>query len=489
MALPILGIIGGIMVVSGFVQNVLHFYPPLWSAWQKWAFSNHPNVNPAVAELVSMRWRNVISDSEYYQKCSEFGYNNNVADNLFEISKTLLTMHDYIALWRRGEITENEADDQLRKMHLDDQAITQAKRATLYFPSAPDLIRWAVREVYTPDILSKFGAMEDLPDQYLQEAAKAGLREEHAKNYWAAHWELPSPQMGFQMLHRRIIDEDTLKLLLRSLDVMPYWRDALVKLSYNPLTRVDVRRMYRLGVLNEDQVKDAYLDRGYSPDNAVLMTEFTVAYEADELTGITRASVMSSYKKGIITKEQLKTYLEGFGYPPGVVDFWLSMARYDKESEVLDTIVDEVKLQYVAGMMTLAQVRNELLQYDLPASYVAQIMGELEIKKSQKIKMPSRTDLENWLKQNIINDTIYSQRMVQLGYTQSDIEMYLSEITKEVSTEKVKYLPQKTYERWYSTRIIDEQRFRKVMIDLDRRPEDIKNLVREFRPKAAETEV
>ncbi len=79
--------------------------------------------------------------------------------------------------------------------------------------------------------------------------------------------------------------------------------------------------------------------------------------------------------------------------------------------------------------------------------------------------------------------------MVQLGYTRDDIEMYLSEITKEVSTEKVKYLPQKTYERWYSTRIIDEQRFRKVMIDLDRRPEDIKNLVREFRPKAAETEV
>ncbi len=485
MALPILGLIGGVMVVSGFVQNALHFYPPLWTAWQKWAFSRHPNVNPAVAELVSMRWRDVISKTEYYQKCSEFGYNNNVADNLFKISETLLTMHDYIALWRRGELEEEEADNELRKMHLDDQAIVQAKQATLYFPSAPDLIRWAVREVYTPDILSKFGAMEDLPDKYLKEAGKAGLREEHAKNYWAAHWELPSPQMGFQMLHRRIIDENTLKLLLRALDVMPYWRDALVKLSYNPLTRVDVRRMYKLGVLNEEEVNDSYLDRGYSPENAVRMTEFTIAYESDELTGITRASVMSSYQKGIISSAQLETYLEAFGYPEGVVDFWMSIARYDKESDALEIVVNEIKQRYFTGMYTLDQARNELLKHDIPASYISEIILQLSIKQSQKLKVPSRSDLESWLKLNVINDAEYSKRMLKLGYLDGDIEKYLTEISKEVDTKKVVLLSQKTYERWYNKTIINESRFREIMITMKRSTRDIDNLVRELRPEPA----
>lgn len=484
MALPILALLGGVMVVSGFVQNALHFYPPLWNAWQKWAFSEHPNVNPAVAELVDMRWKDAISESEYYQKCAEFGYSGEVADNLYEISKTLLNMQDYISLWRRGEISEDEADNQLRKMHLDDPAIDAAKKATLYFPSPPDLIRWAVREVYTPDILSKFGAMEDLPDKYLQEASKAGLREEHAKNYWAAHWELPSAQMGYQMLHRRIIDKDTLKLLLRSLDVMPFWRDKLVQLSYNPLTRVDVRRMYKLGVLNEDEVNESYLDRGYSPENAIRMTEFTVAYEADELTGVTRASVMSSYQKGIITSEQLKSYLEGFGYPEGVVDFWMSIARYDKESNVLDIVVTEIKQRYLSGMYTMSQARNELLKYDLPASYVSQILGELEVKQSQKVKIPSRSDLESWLKLNIIKDTEYSKRMIKLGYTKHDIELYLTEISKEVNTQKVVLLTQKTYERWYNKSIINESRFRDIMVLLKRSTADIDNLVRELRPEA-----
>jgi hypothetical protein len=483
MALPLLAIAGGVLVLGGFAQNAMHIFPPLWNAWQKFAFSLMPNINPQVAELIEMRWRDIISEEEYIKRSEQFGFSEQVSANLLKASSTLLTMHDNIALWRRGVISESECDNQLHKMRLDSEQIERAKTVTLFFPTAPDLIRFAVREVYTPSIVEKFGALQDLPEQYLQEASRAGLTQEHAKQYWAAHWELPSAQMGFQMLHRRIIDEDSLKLLLRALDVMPFWRDALVKLSYNPLTRVDVRRMYRLGVLNEEQVNDAYLDRGYSPKNAELMTEFTVAYEADELTGITRASVMSSYKKGIITLEALKKYLEGFGYAPGVIEFWLSVARHDKEMEVIDAIADEVRQKYLMGLISLAEARSELMKYDLPASFISELLGSLEVKQSQRIKLPSRTDLENWLKSNFINEVEYSLRMERLGYTRADIEMYLTEIAKEVETEKVKYLSQKTYERWFSKQIIGEKRFRQIMVELGRSPADIDNLVRELKPQ------
>lgn len=483
MAVPLLAIVGGVIVVGGFAQQAMHIFPPLWNAWQKWAFSLMPNVNPQVAELIEMRWRDIIGEGEYLEKCAQFGFDQSASINLLDASSTLLTMHDNIALWRRGVISESECDNQLHKMRLDGEQIERAKAVTLFFPAAPDLIRFAVREVYSPSIVEKFGALQDLPEQYLQEASKAGLTQEHAKNYWAAHWELPSAQMGFAMLHRRIIDEDMLKLLLRALDVMPFWRDAMIKLSYNPLTRVDVRRMYRLGVLNEEQVKDAYLDIGYNDKNAQLMTEFTIAYEQDELVGITRASVMSSYKKGIITVEALKKYLEGFGYAPGVVEFWLSVARHDKEAEVIDTIADEVRNKYLMGLISLAEARSELMKYDLPASFVSEVLGEIQVKESQRVKLPSRTDLEKWLKMQLINELEFSLRMERLGYTPADIEMYLSEIAKEQDTVSVKYLSQKTYERWFNKRIIGEQRFRKIMEDMGRSETDINTLILELRPQ------
>ena len=81
--------------------------------------------------------------------------------------------------------------------------------------------------------------------------------------YWRAHWELPSPTTGFEMLHRlhpdvlEVIGEkykemglnpddlktdlDTLKELLKISDYPKYWRDRLAAISYSPLTRVDLR--------------------------------------------------------------------------------------------------------------------------------------------------------------------------------------------------------------------------------------------------------
>ncbi|MBA7694535.1 hypothetical protein ES703_103146 [subsurface metagenome] len=483
MAIPILAIIGGVMVVQGLATSALHVFPPLWAAWQKKAFSMMPNVNPQIAELADMRWKELISETEYLQKCQEFGYDNTTAQNLYTSSQSLLSIHDYIALWRRGELDEVTLDTYLRKVHLSDLEIELAKTVTLFFPAVPDLIRFAVREVYTPDIISKFGAMEDLPAKYLTEASKAGLTEEHAKNYWAAHWELPSVRMGYQMLHRRIINDDQLKLLMRALDIMPFWRDPLIKLSYNPLTRVDVRRMYRFGVLDEEGVKNAYLDVGYSDENADKMLDFTVAYEADEMAGITRAGVISAYKKGVITLDQLRVYMESFGYSEEVIDFWVSMAEYDKAIAEIDVLVKEIENRYLLGMLTIKEVSNELNKYDLPASYIAEVITSLKLKESKKIKLPTKADLENWIELQLINENEYYKRMSMLGYTQTDIEIYLSRIAHEKDTEKPKYLPLKTYQRWFSTGIVAEARFRTLLKEQGYSDRDITTLITEIKGK------
>lgn len=480
MPLPLLAIVGGIFVVGGFAQNAMSLYPPLWNAWQKFAFRTYPNVNPQIAELVTMFYRGLIDQPEYLKRCAEFGFNEQIALKLVEAASTLLTVQDYITLWRRGEIDENEVNNLLRQNHLSEREVKLAKAVTLFFPTPPDLIRFAVREVYSPQIIEAFGMMQDLPQEFLTQAKRSGLTDEHAKQFWASHWELPSTLQGFEMLHRRIIDEEQLKLLLRALDVMPFWRDALIKLSYNPLTRVDVRRMFSLGVLDDDEVYNAYLDIGYNPENANRMLQFTKLYESDELTGITRASVMSSYKKGIITLEQLKQYLIGFGYAEGVVNYWLSVAEFDKEMDAIDAITDEVKARYLAGMITLEQARAELDRFDLPASYVSEVMSQLTLKASAKIKMPTKADLENWLKLQLISEQDYYLRMNQLGFTRDDIELFLSEIAKEVDTEKAKYLPVKTYQRWFIADIIDEDRFKTILRAMNYRKEDIDRLVDEL---------
>jgi len=93
----------------------------------------------------------------------------------------------------------------------DAQSLSDLK---FYIPGAQDLITMAVRDVFNPAIVEEFGQNEDFPDEFAKYAAQQGISDFWARKYWAAHWVLPSMQMGFEMLHRRVIDEDKLKRLM-----------------------------------------------------------------------------------------------------------------------------------------------------------------------------------------------------------------------------------------------------------------------------------
>ena len=136
-------------------------------------------------------------------------------------------------------------DESLGKIGIHPDYFEMYKELSNVIPPVSDIITMAVREVFTPEIAERFGQYEDFPEPLEDWAGKKGLSKEWAERYWAAHWSLPSATQGFSMLHRGVIDQTELNMLLRAQDVMPFWRDKLTQIAYRPLTRVDVRRMYK----------------------------------------------------------------------------------------------------------------------------------------------------------------------------------------------------------------------------------------------------
>ena len=275
-------------------------------------------------------------------------------------------------------------------------------------------------------------------------------------------------------------------MLLTALDIMPFWRDMLIKLSYNPLTRVDVRRMHAMGVLNDKGVFDAYRYAGYSPDNAEKMTDFTKRYNADESTGLTRASVQKSYKIGLITQAQLRAFFKSFGYSEDVVDYWVDITEYEKDLAEVEAFKNELFLQYRLGAITMEDIALELGYKGLPASYADAAIKEEQAKPSAKLKVPSKSDLETWLKLQVIDEKYYAHSMKALGYRQEDVEKYLTEITLEVDTSKIKYLPIKTYVRWYTANILSEKDFIRIAMAMKIKQADIDRFIMEVKGETLE---
>jgi hypothetical protein len=176
-------------------------------------------------------------------------------------------------------------------------------------------------------------------------------------------------------MHRRVITEDDLRLLLRALDVMPFWRDKLMAISYNPITRVDLRRLYKLKIITEEQVFDGYRDLGYNDEKARWLTEFTKQFaapdeegELKDFTDMAASTIRTAYRRHTIDRAEATDKLMDVGYTEDVADFLLSIDDAqlalnpvtDMGIAVRDLTVPIIRTAYAEKLWTRDRAQQEL---------------------------------------------------------------------------------------------------------------------------------
>lgn len=397
------GLIGGI-VVGGVIGPV---FEPLTVQMSHIAYSVMPTREVTPETLVELRFRKIISKEEYVNIMRRHGFAEDRAEHFYEARYRLLTAEELTVLKWRGWVDEKEYKERMEKLGLTGKDIELFEKARLYFPSPSDLVRFAVREVYTPEIVKRYGMMEDLPKKFLEEASKAGMTEEQAKNFWAAHWELPSPTQGYEMLFRLHPDLTTffkeryramgldpekltftledLRTLLRTLDVMPYWRDKLVAIAYSPLTRVDLRRMWDLALITAEELEMRGRELGYSPEDAKKYALFAKAYVAS-------VDARAMFKKGWINEEGVRLMMIEAGVPEERVDEWVKRIVKADKSERLEKERDLTRSDIIKGVgkgiLTIPQAKELLTRLgydDWEADFILYVYGAYEAAEHWKL--------------------------------------------------------------------------------------------------------
>lgn len=480
--MSIIAVIGGMLAAGALVNQAFALYPPLGNNIQMKAWASWPNKIPEIADLIILYRRGKIDAQNFYTSMEKWGFDVNNSKQMLTSSEQILSASDYVNLFRRGELPESVLYDKLQEIGFPSETHRYILKSTEVLPGPSDLVRFAVREVFNSTIKAKYQLEEDFPRQFLDYSAKVGMTEETARQYWAAHWELPSLSAGYEMFHRGIITRDDLLDLMRSQDVMPFWRDKLLKISYNPLTRVDARRMYGFGVLDREGLLKSFKDLGYSDEHAELMTQFSVAYETDEPQDVTRSTVIKAFKEDILTIEEAAEYLGDLGYAESAIQLYLRIAETEKASDLADFIVKEIENRYMAGMITIEKAKEILDGVALPALYVASVISKLELKESQKRKLPSKSDITHWLELGVIGEQEYARRMKLLGYSDDDIRYYLTEFRLEDEADDIKLMSEATYARWFKSGIINEDVYRRTLrerkysqADIDRKVLEVKH--------------
>lgn len=340
--------------------------------------------------------------------------------------RTKPSTSDLLEWLMRNDSSLADADRQLRRLGVHPAYNTLYKELAYIIPPVQDLITMAVREAFSPAIAERFGQYQDYPPEFTEYAAKKGLTEDWAKRYWASHWSLPSPSQGFEMFQRNIITREELELLLRALDIMPYWRDRLIQMAYKPYTRIDVRRMYQAGVLDESAVKRAYLDLGYNEEKASGMTAFV---KKDTLTKQARFSstdIVKAYTTRLINRSTANSLLSDIGIDYQARDLILKSADYKKEWDYKDEVIRGVRNQYKKEVITEQQARDQLSTLGVPHEQIDVFMKQwyFEVKELGK-ETWTTTQTLSFLKNGLISESRARQELKLLGYNDERANIYV----------------------------------------------------------------
>lgn len=379
-----------------------------------------------------------------------FGYGQILSEALGEslkqeirgkIQNTLIPVSELIiSQFRRDNFNpqkpafDNDILEQLRKYGFSDDNAQTLLNANLFYPGVVDWLRFAVRDVFNAEAVATGGYDENFPEDILPHTRKAGITDEAVRWYWRAHWELPSPTLGYEMLHRRIISQDELESLLRTADYAPNWIPKMIEAAYSPLTRVDARRMFETGVLSEEEYYNSMLDVGYSPENARRFVDWVKADKASADKDLSISQSKEAWKLGIYSDEKFSSELVKAGYDTQEAQTLIAIERQADINKLLDKRITLLVRKYVYQLSDKAALRDGLADLGLQSERSEEIITNAEIERLNKRKLPSRANLDSFLKKGLISESEYIQRMAQIGYVEEDARLFMQAVFYEEET-------------------------------------------------------
>ena len=435
------GLVGFLIGLIG--EPALHGgLKPGWNKFSQYVNSKLPTEILGAGELVQLRKKAFIDEARYTLELAKQGIGDDRPELLVKNDEQLLQAADIISLWRRNVYNDDEMKFQLSQLGYTDYKIESIIKASLSIPSFNDVMSFAVRRVYDEGLNTKLGlneGFEVLSTNAADDIRASGIAPETLAKYWAAHWSMPGLDQGLEMYHRNVIKDEDLDLFYLMSDVMPYWREKLKGIAFNPYSRRDVRMMYKLKIIDETEVLSAYLDMGYDADKAQKMTEFCIKFgdayndteiskdeaKQDKLNDDTVSAIITGYKDYLIDRNTAIELLRSLDYTDIGIEMLIAQADFAMTEKLLTIQKTTAHDAYTRSLWDRNTTIDFLGRLNLPGAQMDALMLEWDIEKQSKPAKPTKAELNTWFEQHLITESEYRAEMAAMGYTQRYIDFYV----------------------------------------------------------------
>lgn len=362
-------------------------------------------------------------------------------------------------------------------------------------PSPSDLIHFALKEAWDPNVVAEFGydAEFPVPFQHWMQQQGYGWASSYKDAagavvpgpnwpllYWRAHWATISPGQAYQMEHRLRGDPndpatwripgvrpwtrtDTNRILKIHDYPVPF-RDRLAALSYRVPTRVDVRRFLELNVINQSEAKEYYQDMGYTATDAAILVKYVgeqrKSQRMNRLRQGTKARIERAYQLGSISKDAAAVQLYrllalsptelatfdaqipvdqiNIATTDPLVNGSLLSIDADLQEKLTRKSVMAVRKVFMNNEVDRPTATSLLVKVGIQQARITQYLDSWDTQRWGTGKFITPTRILAWMRKGQITPTIAAFRLNKLGYHPDDVTAWIKETSDTMLMDQVK---------------------------------------------------
>jgi hypothetical protein len=364
-------------------------------------------------------------------------------NHLAEAKKLMLSKRTRVSasqadlLYRRKKIEWEEMRKRMRAAGVvSDDDMFDIRELNEHQPTVTDIIAWMKRDVFDAEAVESLKLDEDFDKKFPGEAEKLadaiGLKKEHAKNSWRAHWHNPSYSMAREFLHRLNdpdlpenirFDETAMRELLKYDDWVPGHIDRMIANAYHPVTRIDVVKAFMIHAMSEDEFVKRFKKTGYTEDDTRFYLEY---YKKRRLINDRKSSgfptfrtAVNSYARCELTERQFADISKKIAIDDDQRNNAIEAARTAREVWERKQTIRTVKRPYLLGIYDEQTARDELNRSDVDPACAASLIEQWNREKLRRDKFLSASQLCQMYERGIITETQMMLALVRSGWEEN----------------------------------------------------------------------
>lgn len=207
-------------------------------------------------------------------------------------------------------------------------------------------------------------------------------------------------------------------------DYPPFWRDRLSAISYNVLTRVDARRAYEIGAIDESRLQAVLQDQGYAPADAEALVKF---YRKNYLLLMSRKPACNQWVNTGYSLSLLQQVMLDQGLRPDLWDDLLLILQHRRSVYVQVKCLTQWKKDYSRRLYTEQEIRVKLTNLGLQIGEVNDILLQWDCERAAPHKQAAAAALCNEFKTGVITEAQLRQSLSDLKFRTRDIRRMVSQ--------------------------------------------------------------